>query len=68
MRVPGFFLLKESKSRSNSKELESLAVGMKLKPLLNKRIWGSDRSLPDRLATNDLAQMIQLALEHEYIL
>ena len=60
------FLLKESKLQSNSKELGSLAVDMKLKPLLNKRIWESDRSLPDRLVTNDLAQMIQLVLEHEY--
>ena len=41
---------------------------MKLKPSLNKRTWGSDRSLPDRLVTNDLAQMIQLVLEHEYIM
>ena len=59
---------KKSKSLINSKCEASLAVGTKLKPLLSRRIWGSVRSLPDRLATYDLAHVIQFVLVHCRIL
>ena len=50
------------KSVNNSKVIESVGVGTKLNPLLRRRIWGSDRGLPDKLATNDLAQVIYIHL------
>ena len=38
-------LQKQSKFLESSKYEDSLAVGIKLRPLLSKRIWGSDNSL-----------------------
>ena len=48
------------KSVNNLKVVESVGVGIKLNPLLRRRIWGSDRGLPDKLATYNLAQVIHL--------
>ena len=33
--------------------------------IISKRIWGSDRSLPDKLVTNDFAHVIQLFTEQK---
>ena len=57
-----------SKSLSNSKLEAFSSVDMKLRPLLNKRIWGSDRSLLDKLVTNNFAHVIQLLIEQQVIL
>ena len=59
------FSQKPLKSCNSSKLLASFGVGTKLKPLLRRRIWGSDRGLPDKLATNDLAQVIQFLRLHK---
>ena len=56
-----------SKSLSSSKWLASLAVGMKLRPLLRRRIWGSVRSLPDRLAMYVLAHVIHFLSVQLYV-
>ena len=33
--------------------------------IISKRIWGSDRFLPDKLVTNDFAHVIQLFTEQK---
>ena len=33
--------------------------------IISKRIWGSDRFLPDKLVTNDFAHVIQLLTEQK---
>ena len=53
------FLQNWSKSLSNSKLKACLVLGIKLRPLLTKRIWGSP---PDKLITNYLVYVVLLVI------